>query len=260
MTWLEMGDSSTPPNGPTHLPVYAFYVGGDTPNIWSVEEVRALDSRWALPIFTRSNAGGDAAADAAHIVAALHQLEWTPHTLVAVDTESTIMPAYVDQLDQAVAAAGWRLLHYASADAMAQYPDTTGGRWVAHWTGVPHQEPGATATQYASAKMTGGQWDQSVIDAAAPLHQLHPPVVHPIPEVAVSVQLPLLASGDTGPAVQRLQGLLEAWRAGSVGTAGIDGKLGPDTTAAVKLVQRMYGITNGGGQVTAPTWQRLLTG
>lgn len=260
MGWMEMGDSSEAPPDATHLPAYAFYIGGDTPHVWTVAEVFALDSRYALPIWTRSNPGGDAADDANGIIAALHLLKWSPGSLVAVDTETAIIPGYVAELDMRISDAGYALVHYASKDAMESYPATKGGRWVADWTGLPHLIPGSVATQYASATMAHGFWDQSVIDDAAALHEIHPPAVHTIPAAVVQCDLPQLSAGDTGPAVRRLQGLLLAWRSDALNGSGMDGQYGPDTAAAVTWFRRMYGITADPGQVNAETWERLLTG
>lgn len=260
MGWMEMGDSSEPPGKPTHLPVYAFYIGGDTPHAWNPSEVYALDCRYALPIWVRSNASGDAGLDASNIIAILRMLKWNPGSLVALDTETAVIPGYVNELNDRLAVAGFRLLHYLSKDEVGAYAATSGGLWVADWTGLPHMVPGAMATQYASAKMTGGVWDQSVIDDAAPLHEIHPPVVHTIPVVVVQCDLPELSAGDTGMAVRRLQGLLYAWHNEALGAGGIDGRFGPDTAAAVVAFRRMYGITADSGRVNAETWERLLTG
>jgi hypothetical protein len=259
MQTLEWADSSTPPAKPAPVPVQAFYIGGDTPHVWSKTEIDASTARYGVPIHVCSIPGTDPAAVAAAFVQELHQLGWPKGTVVFLDTESAVMPDVVATANTAVAAAGWRMGEYESKGPMGQNPNTDAGRWVADWTGLPHLYPGSVATQYASAEMAGTDWDESVGDATLQLGQIHPPVVHPIATAVVSVNLPVLGSGDQGAAVKRAQGLLEAFRAGSVGPAGLDGIYGPGTAAAVRLFQRMYGITEGAGTVTGETWSRLLT-
>lgn len=260
MTWLEMGDSSSPPPEPTRLPAYGFYIGGETPHVWTDAELEALDSRWVLPIFTNINPGADAAAHADFIISWLHGHGWKLREVVAVDTEATEMAGYLAELDSRLYSAGFDLIDYESKSPEAGNPITHGGRWIADWTRIPHLFPGSVATQYASATMTGDPWDHSVISAGVRLHELHPPVVHRIPLVAVEADLPQLGQGDTGPAVRRLQSLISDWHPTVLGPAGVDGIFGPDTATAIRVFQRMFGITGAQGTADAETWERLLTG
>jgi len=70
--------------------------------------------------------------------------------------------------------------------------------------------------------------------------------------------LPTLASGQQGPAVARLQGLLRADTAGSTdATLAIDSNYGPNTVSAVQAFQQRNGI-NSNGIVDEATWRKLL--
>lgn len=258
MTLLEMGDSSEPPPKYPSLPVWAFYIGGDTPHVWTAKEIAAIPSRWVLPIFTRNTAGANAAADAQEIIDFLDAYRWTPGVCVAVDSETTVLPDYLGALNAHITAAGYLLVDYQSKGAIQGNPETSGGRWVADWTGTPHMYEGAAITQYASATMAKDAWDHSVIGADVKLHELHPPAVHRIPTGTATAMVYEVSHGDTGQAVRNLQGLLEAWEAGVIGAAGIDGIFGDDTLTALGAFQRIHGIITGRGTATAETWEALL--
>lgn len=70
--------------------------------------------------------------------------------------------------------------------------------------------------------------------------------------------LPALSSGQQGPAVARLQGLLRAALPGSTDASlAIDGNYGPGTVSAVQSFQQQNGL-NVTGAVDEATWQKLL--
>lgn len=258
MPLLEMGDSSEPPAKYPSLPVWGFYIGGDTPHIWPDDQVDAIPSRWALPIFTRNTPGANAAADAQEIIEWLDSHRWTPGVCVAVDSETSVLPDYLGALNAHITAAGFHLIDYQSKGAIDGNPETSGGRWVADWTGLPHMYEGAVITQYASATMAKDAWDHDVIDSGVKLHELHPPAVHRIPTGTATATVYEVSHGDTGQAVRNAQSLLEAWEAGTVGPAGIDGIFGDQTLTGLAMFQRIHGITAGRGTVTVATWEALL--
>lgn len=257
---LEMGDAAYPPDPPASLPVFAFYIGGNAEHVWTEAEIAALHSRRVLPIWVNTDPNANAALHAADIIDWLHAHEYARGETVALDSESVPMDRYLSELDAHLHGAGYPLMNYESKGAMPANPLTTGGRWVADWTGIPHLFPDSRATQYATSEMIGRPWDASVIDDSVPLHELHPPAVHHIPTVTVGMVLPELGRGDTGEAVRRLQGLLEAWEAGSTAPAGMDGRFGPETATAVARFQRLYGLSGDHGTVTGATWRRLAEG
>lgn len=259
MSYTEMADSAFPVVPAPNVPVYAFYIGGTTPNVWTDKDIESIRARHVLPIFTRTDPAANAQADADEIIRWLHEHNYLPGETVAVDTESQVMPEYVGALDSHLSAAKFALVEYESKGPVSHNPRTSGGRWVADWTGLPHLFADSVATQYASAQMTGFPYDQSVIDDSVKLHELHAPAVHRITYAEIKSDVPELSRGDSGQAVKTVQGLLEAWEKGATGTAGIDGTYGPDTVAAVRRFQRMYGHDAAAGVCDGPTWQLLLT-
>ena len=257
---LAMWDASNLPDPQPTTPVAAFYVGGDTPHAYTDQQVAAIRARYALPIWTGYDHTNDGAAEAQKVVDWLRSHGWKPGTLVAVDTEDLVIPVFLDEFNTVITHEGWLLLHYESKDADAGNPPTSGGKWSADWTGIPHLRPGDTATQYVPDKWLGAPYDLSLIKASAPLHELNPPVVHKIRYVDVLVHLPVLGVGDQGAAVARMQHLLEAWYPASTGHSGADGDFGPDTLAGLLSFQRAHGIAPVTGACDQATWTRLVAG
>lgn len=70
------------------------------------------------------------------------------------------------------------------------------------------------------------------------------------------VLLPVLTSGAAGQAVKALQVLL-ILRGHKVGSAGVDGELGPDTLKALKAFQKAVGLSPT-GETDGPTWEQLI--
>lgn len=257
---LVMWDASNLPDPQPTVPVGAMYAGGDTPHDVTDAQLAAIRARWGVIIWTGYDHANDGAIEAARFIAWLHAHKWTPGTHVAVDTEELVIPGFLTAFNAAVTAAGWLLLHYESKNAIPGNPPTSGGLWAADWTGIPHLRPGDTATQYVPDKWLGAPYDLSLIKATAPLHELNPPVRPHITWVDVAMRLPVLGVGMTGPAVIRMQHLLEAWYPASTGPAGADGILGPATLAALVSFQRAHGIAPPTGACNGPTWARLVEG
>lgn len=257
---LTMWDASSMPVPQPTVPVAAMYAGGDTPHDVTDSQLADIRARWMVIIWTGYDHANDGAAEAAKYIAWLHAHHWTPGTLVAVDTEELIIPEFLAAFNAAVTAAGWLLLHYESKNAIPGNPPTSGGLWAADWTGIPHLRPGDTATQYVPDKWLGAPYDLSLIKATAPLHELHPPVVHPLTYADVAMHLPVLGVGDQGPAVVRMQSLLDAWYEASIGPAGLDGIFGPATLAGLVSFQRAHGISPPTGACDGRTWARLVEG
>lgn len=255
----EMYDASTPPATPPALPVVAFYIGGDTPHVWTDEEIAAQPATFGLPIYVHDGIGGDASAAAAQVISWLEAHQWEKGAAVAIDTEATQEPVWIADFDAIVSVKGWPVIDYESKGPASSNPLTSGGRWIADWTGTPHLYGGSVATQYASASMLGGDVDLSVIDQAVLLHQIHRPAGPPAPAGGkITVEVPELREGARGEAVVSCQVLL-SHRGFSVGPAGEDGIFGPDTNQAVHNFQNAVSIT-GDGIVGPITWGRLVNG
>ena len=68
--------------------------------------------------------------------------------------------------------------------------------------------------------------------------------------------VPVLAKGDTGPAVAAAQAALHHMHH-ALGSAGIDGDFGPATEAAVKNYQQTNGL-DADGEIGAATWSKIM--
>ena len=257
---LAMWDASNLPDPQPTTPVAAMYAGGDTPHDVTDAQLAAIRARWGVIIWTGYDHMNDGGAEAARFIAWLHAHKWTPGTIVALDTEELVIPDFIAAFNAAVTAAGWLLMNYRSKSAIAGDPRTSGGGWAADWTGIPHLRPGDTATQYVPDKWLGAAYDLSLIRADVPLHELNPPVVHHVRYVDVAMRVPVLGVGDQGPAVVRMQHLLEAWYPASTGATGPDGIFGPNTLHALTSFQRAHGITTSTGACDGPSWARLVEG
>jgi hypothetical protein len=159
LKWL---DASTPPaTYPTGYDGIAFYIGGDTPHVWTVAELHACPYRYRLPIFVRSDPtalGITAAADVANAVAALKVYGAPTGTLVAWDSETSIDPQYIQAAYAALLAAGYTMIDYGSQFYVFGNKNPDGYYWGADWTNVPHLTAGDVMTQYDSF----AGWDESL--------------------------------------------------------------------------------------------------
>lgn len=68
--------------------------------------------------------------------------------------------------------------------------------------------------------------------------------------------VPVLAKGDTGPAVAAAQAALHHMHH-ALGSAGIDGDFGPATEAAVRNYQQANGL-DADGEIGAETWSKIM--
>lgn len=255
---MTMWDASDLPDPQPTTPTAAFYVGGDTPHVYTDAQVAAIRARYGLPIWTGYDHTSDGAAEAARVLAWLHAHRWKSGTLVGLDTEDLVIPEFIGPFNAAITAGGWLVLHYESKSSDGGNPPTSGGRWSADWTGIPHLRPGDTATQYIPDAWLGAPYDLSVILATAPLHELNPPVTKHITWGEVIVHVPALGLGDTGPAVARMQALLNAWYPGSIGPSGADGAFGPATLGGLLSFQRAMGLLASPGTCDGPSWRALI--
>lgn len=173
---LSMYDAAFPPPDPPGTDAVMIYIGGDTPHVWTDAEIAAQKARFRLPMFVRSQAPWDPVADAGEIIRWLTAHHVPRGRAAGVDLETAVNAAYVYTLNELVTAAGWRLVEYGSEGYIHLDPATSGGRFTAHYTGVPVLDPDAVATQYTDDTMLGTPWDLSVYDPALlPLWDTRPP-------------------------------------------------------------------------------------
>ena len=165
---VQIADSAYPLTAgsyPSSVQGWGFYIGGDTPHVWSDAEVAALPYRYRLPIYTRDDPGSaSAAADAGAAVAWSRAHGQPAGTLIQLDFETAVDAAYVNAFDAVILAAGYKTVLYGSQAYVLQNPQPSGGYNVADWDGVD-DDPSWTAKQYADT----GAYDLNDFSPAAPL-------------------------------------------------------------------------------------------
>jgi peptidoglycan hydrolase-like protein with peptidoglycan-binding domain len=250
MTDLVFYDASTPPATPPNADGVAFYIGGDTPHVWTPAEINATRARYRLPIFVRSNpAAASAAVDATVALEALHKIGAPAGTLVSWDTETAADPGYMATVYRLITGAGYHLIDYGSQDNLFGNDMPPGGYyWGADWTGNQAVLAGDAGTQYAT-----GPWDLSVFKAGLPFWDTHAHAGPPPPTPAPLRSLPTIGQGATGELVKSIQALCGARGVPVM----VDGIFGIDTATAVELVQR-HGAIPADGIVGLQTWPVLL--
>lgn len=177
-----MYDAAYPPASPPTTDAVAFYIGGDTPHVWTAAEIARQRARYRLPIYVRSNpTTALAPSDAAKTIAWLRANKAPHGCAVALDLETAVHATYVKTYDQLVHAAGWVVLAYGSLGTIFQNPRTSGGYWAANPTGIAHMVRGADATQWAFDTQIGRAWDLSDVADTVPLWDTHAPQPSPQP-------------------------------------------------------------------------------
>lgn len=229
---------------PANVNGVAFYIGGDTPHVWSVPEIDACPYRFRLPVFTRSNPPGPgASSDASVAVARLHTIGAPTGTLVAWDSETSADASYIDGVYTVLKGNGYTLIVYGSQSTVLENQNPDGLYWGAQWTDVPHLIPGEGMTQYVSF----ASYDESLALSTLPFWDTAGPPPPPDP-------YPVITLGATGPAVVTLQQCLNVWGA----KLTVDGVFGQVTFAAVKTFQLAHMLTVD-GIVGPATWAVLKT-
>lgn len=221
-TLLTMGDSSSPAAGAEYsheVDIWGFYIGGDTPDIWTLAQIQALKSRFRLPIFTRSNptsSGVSLSSDIDKAIAWAKSVNLPQGRTMALDLEEAIDAPYVSGFDSAIVSEGWRLAAYGSKSYLFHNPKPSGGWWPADYTKQPHLYPGSSMTQYISGTELGKPYDLSSVSSSVPLWDM---LVGPVP-----------VKGD--PHVATLQGVLNSLPSTPVPHLVVDGEKGPLTKGA----------------------------
>lgn len=170
---LVMYDAVTPQSVPA-ANALAFYIGGDTPHVWTQADLDRATQRYRLPIWVRSNpAGHDGKAEAQEAVAKLRSYHGAPHAgiTIALDYETAVDAAYEDAFKAEAFALGYHTILYGSLSVVERNPRPDEGYWVAAWDGSQTLE-GGEAHQFVSRS----SYDLSVIDSNVPLWDMSPPV------------------------------------------------------------------------------------
>lgn len=171
-----MYDAAYPPASPPRTDAVAFYIGGDTPHVWTAAEIARQTARYRLPIYVRSNPGShNPHSDAAAALRWLAQHGAPRGCAVALDLETAVDGPYVRAFDADIKAGGYVTVAYGSLSTIFNNPRTSGGYWVANPTGTPHIHPGSVATQWAFDSQLGHPWDLSDVTDSVPLWDTHAP-------------------------------------------------------------------------------------
>ena len=253
---LTFYDAAYPPSSPPDVDGACVYIGGDTPHVWTKAEISAQRARYRLPVFVRSDPGNaDWKADGSEAFMQLGLIGCPRGSLVALDMETAIDPDYVLRFTRWLLTGGYPVILYGSDSTVFANRIPDGLYFAADWTGTAHLARGAQMTQYVSYRA----WDLDLALPTLPFWDTRPPS-RPVPPTAPTTwqeimmhALPVVAEGQSGPAVRTVQGLINARGHGCT----IDGAYGPQTASAVRAIQHNAGITADG--VTGPrTWPVLM--
>jgi hypothetical protein len=172
LTMIDFAFPVSPP--PVRTDIVLVYVGGDTPHPMTDNEMHAQPARFRLPTWVRSNPSGAAQAqsDASQFISWLQSHNVPKDVTVLLDLEIAVNATYVITFNNALAAAGYKVMKYGSLDYIFKNPQTHGGTFVADPTGKPHMvTTGDTvATQYEFA----GSYDLSEVLPSVPLWDTAP--------------------------------------------------------------------------------------
>jgi peptidoglycan hydrolase-like protein with peptidoglycan-binding domain len=252
MALRRMYDAAYPPAHPPNWEVCGFYLGGDTPHVWTQAELDAQPARFRLGIWVRDH-GGDPSADADAAAAAYAALGAPLGCAVVLDLEERVDGAFVSTFD-----AHLHMRHlttkYGSVSTIWKNPWTSGGTWTADWDERVALDVGAAATQFASAAQLGTAYDASVISDSVPLWDTQLDW-----SAAIMGRLATLKQGDNDMLqVGVLQSLLDGtWHRDTDPVLTVNHTFDAPTTALLKVVQGRHGLTADG--ICGPkTWALLL--
>lgn len=250
---LTFYDSAWPPISPPKTDGACFYLGGDTPHVWTPAEIARQRVRWLLPVWVRSNPDkASPHGDAAAALVALHQLGCPRGSLVALDVEIAVDAVYVQDFCARMATGGYPVILYGSDSTVFsnRIPDQL--YFAADWTGTPHMAAGAQMTQYVNFKA----WDLDLALPTLPFWDTHPAPPQPtLPNWQETMMhaLPVVAENATGPAVRTIQALIIARGYGCT----IDGIYGPSTAGLIRTIQNRAALAVD-GVVGPKTWPVLM--
>lgn len=172
MSYRNIVDMAYPTASHPTADIVGFYIGGDTPHVWTDEPPHREISTYApdgkLPIWVRSNPTNASEGKAeARIVIAWLKAHNVPYGMtVVLDLEIAINASYVNAFNSEVEHAGYHVMKYGSLSTIARNPRTF-ATWGAWWIGHPPSSmpSGYDAIQYQNSQ----DWDMSVIIPRVPI-------------------------------------------------------------------------------------------
>jgi hypothetical protein len=191
--WDFTGTANIPADN-LHLPrANAFYLGGNTPHVWTEAQIVRQSNDYRLPIWVYDPLRitvEDAQKDAEAAVKALTTLGYPTGKVVILDMETYVNGPYSEAFASALTAAGFKYAPYESEGIAGNHVDPDIGRWYAEWDNDPSTvEAGAFGKQYANPKLTDRAYDLSVLtsfeylwDIKASQKEPDPVTISPEPE------------------------------------------------------------------------------
>lgn len=183
--------TSVIPNSQRYLPrCSAFYLGGNTPHVWSPEQIDTQTNRYRLPIWVYDPAHTGAAngtADAKKAIQRLVNLGAPKGIRVVYDMETWVDKEWSNAFCETIEADGYLGTAYGSKNTIIQNHIGKGGLWDADYgDGVTvriHINQGSWATQYADSKMLKTNFDMSALSDTSHLWDMSaaPPPQTPVP-------------------------------------------------------------------------------
>lgn len=157
MSVLSGYDRTTPPAHPPATDVVWIYAGGDTPHVWTPEEIGRQTARYRLPVWVRSNPSPEMATPDSHAFSMwlgeadgfLHQ---SPPIAVLLDLETAATPAYVEAFARLLPFAA--VLPYGSSSTLQKNPRCAG--YVVDLPGASGIPPWAEGVQYGQETCSTG--------------------------------------------------------------------------------------------------------
>lgn len=163
-----MADQSDPGTSDIPEKITGFYFGGNTPHVWTRQQIDRQSARYMNPIWVYGKVSGYEGGqyEAGLAVKACRALGIPYGVRISVDMEDTQDFEYTNGFHDVIKSSGgyWTGL-YGSRDTIVNFPLFGGGKWVADWTGQAHFSgmAGEWACQYASARMIGKPYDVSLV-------------------------------------------------------------------------------------------------
>lgn len=231
------------------IDAWGFYIGGDTPHVWTDAEVEVLKRkfRYLLPIFTNNHPQSwqQGQNDGMIAVAWMHAHSVPAASAVGLDYEDAQNAQYLQGFEAAVLAYGYKTLLYGQTSTVYGNPRPSAGYWGANWNGIPHLNPKDCATQYISDTMLGEPYDLSLLSDSLVLWDTIPPAPHPAPVVRRNKAMYLISvtPDPTQPGTTNTTGIFGVHE--GLGPVHVDGKTyaNPDFVAdhgPVRAVDPQY--------------------
>src|SRR6185437_3571021 len=156
----------------------AFYIGGDTPHVWTSSQIHNPTNEYRLPIWVYKN--NDGKTDANEAIAFCRKIGMPRGRLICLDMETHVDPDYSKAFHDTVVSAGYVYVVYESESVQGNFVGAN-PRWGADWTNAVHIVANDWATQYADSKMLGHPFDISAVSDFSKLWNIKKDVVKPNP-------------------------------------------------------------------------------